>query len=56
MFAAHFSFAHSCCFLCVISGVNFYVISASDSNPRFRFPELLLIADFTSVFAFLMLH
>ena len=31
-----FSFAHSCCFLSAISGVNFYAMSAFDPNPRFR--------------------
>ena len=35
IFVAHFSFAHSCCFLCAISGVNHYAISACDPNPRF---------------------
>ena len=37
---AHFSFAHSCCFLCAISGVNYHLISAFDSNPRISIPEI----------------
>ena len=56
MFVAHFSFAHSCCFLCAISGVTYYAISAFDSNPRFRSQKLIPTANFNSVFAFLMLH
>ena len=35
MFVAHFSFAHSCCFVCAILSVNCYAISAFVSNPRF---------------------
>ena len=35
MFVTHVSFAHSCRFLCAISGVSYYAISAFDSNPRF---------------------
>ena len=33
IFDALFSFAHSCCFLCAISCVNYYAISTFDSNP-----------------------
>ena len=36
LFVVHFSFAHSWCFLCAISGVNYYAISACDPNPRYR--------------------
>ena len=56
MFFAHFSFAHSCCFLSAISGVNYYAISALDFNPRFRFQKLIPNADFSFVFAFMMWH
>ena len=56
MFVAHFSFAHSCCFLYTISGVNCYAISAFDSYPRFQSQKLIPTADFSSVFAFMMLH
>ena len=52
MFVAHFSFAHSCCLLCAISGVNYYAISAFDSNPRFRSQKLIPTSDFDFVFAF----
>ena len=56
MLVAHFSFTHSCRFLCAISGVNYYAISAFDSNPRFRSQKIIPTADFSFVFAFLMLH
>ena len=56
MFVAHFSFAHSCCFVWAISCINYYAISAFDSNPRFRSQKLIPTADFGSVFSFLILQ
>ena len=56
MFGAHFFFAHSYCCLCAISGVLYYAISALDSDPRFRSKKYFATADFSFVFAFMMLH
>ena len=56
MFVDHFSFAHSYCCLCAISCVIYYALSAFHSNPRFRSQKLIPTADFSFVFAFMVLH
>ena len=56
MFVAHFSFADSCCFLCAISGVDYYAIAAFDCKSHISIPELIPIADFSFVLPFMMLH
>ena len=56
MFVARFFFAHSCCFLFAVSGVNHYGISAFDSNPIIRSQKLIPTAGFSSVLSLMMLH
>ena len=41
MFVAHFSFAHSCCFLCAILGVDSPAISVFDSKSQISIPGVV---------------